>query len=130
MPNYLLKDPVFTQRVSNVIDKCKLEGDFFDPHKLWDFTKTSIRSEAIQYTGECNKNHKQWIEQVNADIKSVALARDRAHKDHAAVKHYSEKLKLLQTERDNIVGTCNAKARDFHVAQKHYDSNRPTKYYY
>ena len=36
----------------------------------------------------------------------------------------------MQIERDELVSIRNKKARDFNVARSHFDSNRPTKYYY
>ena len=129
-PAYLLKDPVYVKRIENIVDHALTNSKQLDPNKLWDFIKLQIRSETIQYLGECNKAKKAWTVKVETDIQTLALARDRVVQQPEVVKSYSAKIKLLQIERDELIQSKNRQEYLFNVARKHYESNRSTKYYY
>ena len=130
MPTYLLKDPVYVKNVENIIDKIRVEHSDLAPDKLWDFTKTAIRGETNRYSSQCHKMKNIWTKDLDDNIKIIANARDRVSQNPELVRCYSEKLKLMQTERDELISHHSIRERQFNYARKHYELNRPTRYYF
>ena len=130
MPSHLLSDPVFINRVENILDKAASNSEQLDPNQVWDFAKTAIRGESIQYLGECHKRKLSWTKTIDRDIQTIALVQDRVHDQPQLVCKYTQQLSLMEIERDQLVETRSKETRDFNVARKYYEMNRPTKYYY
>ena len=130
MPNYLLSDPVFTKKIENLIDNIQVENPTLDPMVQWDLLKTQIRQEGSRYVSMCRKQTLAWTAQVEEDIRQVTELRDKSARNPSLIQYYAEKVKMLQIERDDLITSRNKKARDYNIARKHYESNRPTKYYY
>ena len=51
---------------------------------------------------ECHKKKNEWTKQVDIQIETVALARDCVKDNPPLVKSYSDKLRLLQIEREEL----------------------------
>ena len=129
-PSFLLADPVTVKRIENVIQDAKTQGNHLNPHDKWDFVKTAVRGESILYMGECHKKKKLWTAQINKDIESLVIARDRVSTNGDLARVYTEKIQLMQIERHELISARSQEAREFNIARKYYQSNRPTKYYY
>ena len=132
LPAYLLTDPVYVKRIENVIDSTlKVDPNCaWDPGKTWDYLKLAVDTDSIKYIGDCHSAKKQWVKQLDADIQVLTEARDKAAVDSGAVKSYSHKIQYMQLEREELVAFHTQRARNFNMARKHYETNRPTKYYY
>ena len=52
MPDYVLQDPEFQERVVSDIKHIKLCNDGTPPALLWDTIKASLRGITIKYTSE------------------------------------------------------------------------------
>ena len=130
MPTYLLSDPVFVRKVENLVDDRVSEHSLSDPHMLWDYVKSEIRSLTIQYLGECHKKKLAWTAEVEENIRKMVVARDNVQFNPPLVQSYTARIALMQMERDELVSARNRKSLEFKIARKHYESNRPTKYYY
>ena len=130
LPQYILTDPVYVKRIENVIDSVVQENPQLDDHQTWDFLKVSIRLETIKFVSERHQAKKAWVKQLDDDIAAITQARDKVVNNRPAVHHYSNRLKLMQWEREEIVRFHTEQARWYKLAKKHYESNRSTRYYF
>ena len=122
LPKHLLSDPAYVKMIENLVDEVVIQNKDLNPSQLWDFLKLSIRSKSIQYSAQAQQAKKAWVKQINSDIQLVSQAREKAV-DARAICSYSDKLALLQWERDEIVSFRTQQARAYKAAQKHYESN-------
>ena len=130
VPDFLLADPTYVKQIENTLDTISTNGPNLDDCRLWDFTKMSVCSKSISYLAKCHKTQLSWTEQIDSDIHVVSTARDNVVNNPDLVRHYSEQLRLMQIERDEILYSHTDMARKFKAARKHYEMNRSTHYYY
>ena len=130
VPTNLLSDPVFVKRMENIIDSTIVENPNMKAGSLWDLTKFAIKKDSIKYMGECYRRKVEWTAEIKQNIQKAVTARDQAHPNQQLVNSYTAKISYMQIERDQLVSTHHKQSRDFKLAWAHYESNRPTKYYY
>ena len=85
--------------IENLVDEVVHQNKDLNPSQLWDFLKLSIRSKSIQFSAQVQQAKKAWVKQINSDIQLVSQAREKAL-NAQSIHSYSEKLALLQWERD------------------------------
>ena len=130
IPTYLLADSVYTKRIENTIDESIEDAKSLSPDTRLDFVKSAIRGNSIQYVSEENRKKNAWVKEISVDINNVAKAREMSRNSPEVVRAYTQQLKLLQIERDELIMNYTERSLKFNVAQKHYESNRSTKYYF
>ena len=102
-----------------------------EPGLLWDTVKTSIRGSTIDYLSRSKKQRKQRIENVEYQIHRACKMRDfTAQTDPPHCSIYVRHVQDLQKELDIIYENLNAPFKKKALAQKYFESNRCTKYYF
>ena len=130
IPNYLYQDPVYNRIVDNTFDKGLQEAAHMAADTRWDFIKTMVKGESMAYVNQAHKQRNEWVTTINKDIVKVSQARDNVSNTPIMVRNYSQKLKLLQIERDELIMCHTQKSRQYNTARKHYEMNRSTHYYF
>ena len=130
IPSSILSDPVYDKKMKNLLSEMQENKGNLLPDQLLDFTKSSVRGESIQFVTQQRNVQLSWTKQVDADLKVLTQARDKVQGDIPRVKVYTEQIRLLQVERDELISSSNQQKRWYNAARKHYELNRPTKYYY
>ena len=104
VPTHVLGDTVYQKRIENLLTSgLHQEVSNLDPSQFWDFTKSAIWSETITYLADRHQAKKSWVKQIDQDIESITLARDRMAAQGSNMKSYSDKLALMHWERDQLV---------------------------
>ena len=128
MPEYLIKDSEFKQRVIDeiqLLEQCNSEAN---PGLLWDTIKSGIWGVAIKYASELKRSKKKRIERVEAQIADSVLERDSSITPQE-MQRYDDKVKYLQSELDIIFTEVNEKSFSFKKAQKYFRSEKCNKYF-
>ena len=102
-----------------------------NPGLLWDTVKNSIRGFTIDYLVRGKRERKKKIEEVESQIFRAARMRDSiAPLDPERCTIYVNRIEKLQKELDIIYVNLNAPFQKKLSAQKHFESNRCTKFYF
>ena len=129
-PEFLLSDEEFSAGLKKRIPQLVEENPGADPALLWDTVKCGIRSFAIEYLAANKRERKKIIEKIESQISEATLLRDTMTHDPYKVQFYKDKVQSLQEQLDQTFFKLNNKARQLQDAQKHYESNRCTKFYF
>ena len=129
IPNFVLRDPSYCRLVRNCIAVTLNENVGADDALLWDVVKSQIRGTTIHFLADSKRYKKCRIEAVEQEISEATLQRDMAESSDM-IAHYSAKVKFLQIELDDIFMAINIRDKEFRAAQKFYDTERSTKYYF
>ena len=125
LPQYILSDPAYIHTIDNVIEDTVAKNRDLDPAQLWDFLKLSVSSKSIEFLAQSQQVKKAWVKQIDSDIKTVNIAREKAQTS-TAIRCYTEKLSLLQWECDKIISFRTHQEQAYNAACKHYESNQST----
>ena len=130
LPQYVLSDPIYVRRIENVIESVLQENGQLDANQRWDFLQVAVWLETIKFVAAKHKAKQEWVKQLDENIALITQARDKVHNDRHVVHYYSEKLKVMQLEREDMVKFHTEKALWYNTARKHHESNRSTRYYF
>ena len=67
---------------------------------------------------------------IDNRIQYFSERRDLVAQDQEQLRFYSNKLRLLQIERDDVISYSSENARQFYASRKAYQMNHPTRYFY
>ena len=94
------------------------------------YCKSEVHRESISYLSQCKKAQEVRVSDLKLQIDAVKQYRDNFITDPGQVQLYTEQIKLLQIELHDEISFISKDSRNFNIAHKVYETNRPTKYYY
>ena len=129
-PEFLLSNADYSAELKVVVNQTIRENNDINtnPGLLWDTVKNSIRGDFLA-RGKCERKKK--IEEVETQIFHAARMRDSiAPLDPERCNIYVNRIEKLQKELDTTYANLNAPFQKKLSAQKHFESNICTKFYF